>query len=281
MGNNGEVCASCGGVGYRIGRRGELAHATQCSCQESCRVCGGRRFVIANEGGYDVASPCECTRLLERIRLYNEAGIPGAYADRHLADFKPQNKTQTEARTRMWVYRTVEDIASERGVVLLGGPGVGKTLLVVGLLTHLTLQRAIPCRFVEFFQLCARIRTTFGGRGEESESSIIDPLVEVPVLVLDDLGKGQGSAWELTVVDQIITRRYNAGRIILATTNYLPEAEREAHRKGPDPRDRKRSHEPTLEDRIDVRLVSRLRGTCDFLVLEGDDYRLQPRHDSR
>lgn len=267
------VCPRCGGVGYLIGRRAELAFAAPCICQDACPTCRGERFVISVQDGYEVASPCACTHLRERIRLYNEAGIPGAYADRHLADFKDRgNDSLRQAHAAMGAYRVLDDVPSGTGLLLMGGPGVGKTLLMVGLLTHLTLHRAIGCRFVDFYQLCARIRATFGGRGEETEAGIIDPLVEVPVLVLDDLGKGQGSAWELTVVDQIVTRRYNAGRIILATTNYLPEAELAA-RPMSSAKDRKRA---TLEDRIDERLVSRLRQTCRFLVLEGvSDYRLE------
>lgn len=274
----GEVCHRCGGVGYLIGRRGELAHATPCVCQDACPKCRGQRFIISQQDGYEVASPCSCTHLRERIRLYNEARIPGAYADRHLADFKDRgNDTLRQAHAAMGAYRVLDDVPSGTGLLLMGGPGVGKTLLMVGLLTHLTLHRAIPCLFVDFYQLCARIRGTFGGRGEESEASIIEPLVEVPVLVLDDLGKGQGSAWELTVVDQIVTRRYNAGRIILATTNYFAESELAQRRQAPQPepgaRERRRT---TLEDRIDERLVSRLRQTCRFLVLEGvTDYRVE------
>lgn len=280
-----DLCRVCGGVGYVIGRRDELAHAEPCpQCQASCPICHGVRIVIGLEGGYEVARPCACVSLLERIRLYNESGIPGAYADKHLADFKDRgDHALARAHARMGRYRTSQDIMSERGIVLLGGPGLGKTHLVVGLLAHLTLQRAVACRFVDFYQLCARIRATFNERGNDrddaNERDIIADLVAVPVLVLDDLGKGQGSAWELTVVDQLVTRRYNAKRIILATTNFLPEAELEAREKREAERQRARrrprAFEPSLEERIGARLLSRLHENCDFELLpEIDDYRL-------
>ncbi|MFO0746509.1 MAG: ATP-binding protein [Myxococcota bacterium] len=274
-------CAICGGVGYLIGRDGEHARARACTCQEKCGICGGNRFVIEREAdGYDVAKPCVCTQILERVRCYNEATIPGAYADKHVASFNDRaTESLKRAKYCMMRYQQAVDVSTADGLVLLGGPGVGKTHLVVGLLAHLTLERAIPCRFVDFYQLCARLRSTFGGNGEETESSIIEPLVSVPVLVLDDLGKGQGSAWELTVIDQIVTRRYNAGRIILATSNYLPEDELE--RRGHDAaKDRRRGgrYEPSLEERIDQRLVSRLRQNCEFLILDGvSDFRSLPR----
>lgn len=277
------ACSICGGVGYAVGRSGEHARASVCTCREPCPQCKGVRYVIARDAdGYDIATPCACTQLLERVRCYNEAHIPGAYADKLLATFNDRGaETLKRAKFGMMRYQQAVDVSTADGLVLLGGPGVGKTHLVVGLLAHLTLQRGIPCRFVDFYQLCARLRSTFGGQGEESESSIIEPLVSVPVLVLDDLGKGQGSAWELTVIDQIVTRRYNAGRIILATSNYLPEDELERRAStGGDGKERRRPsrYEPSLEERIDQRLVSRLRQNCELLILEGvSDFRAQAR----
>jgi len=276
-----EPCARCGGVGFLVSRLGELAHAELCGCQARCPRCDNRRFVIVTDGGYDVATPCSCVGLSERIRLYNDAHIPGAYVDAHLASFKPgKNEVLEMARAAVSRYLNDADFTAARGLVLLGGPGAGKTHLMVGLLTEFTLKRAVACRFVDFYQLCARIRSTFDSRSEENEASIIEPLVGVPVLVLDDLGKGQGSAWELTVVDQLITRRYNAGRIILATSNFLPEGfvERRAEASGERRGGRATRYEPSLEERIDGRLVSRLRQNCELLVLQGvADYRTQKR----
>lgn len=269
-------CTRCGGREYLVTRGEELAEAVVCECRATCAKCKGARYVIAREGVYDVAVPCDCAALHRRVRAFNDARIPAGYADKRLTPSGPNDlhgfsdrKSESLKRAKAAVhrYRISVDASQAQGLLLIGGFGVGKTHLVCGLVSYLTLERGIGCRFVDYHELMARIRATFDRKDEtENEAAIIEPLVQVPVLVIDDLGKGQGSNWELTILDQIITRRYNARRIILATTNYRPESE------GGGESDKRRGLE-SLEERIGGRLVSRLQASCEFMVLDVDDYR--------
>ena len=156
------------------------------------------------------------------------------------------------------------DPQKSKGLLLVGGSGTGKTHLMCGLLNYLTLQRGIGCRFVDFFHLTARIRATYDNSRSESEQDILGPLAEVPVLAIDELGKGQGTPWELGIVDQLISRRYNAGRIVLATTNYEPEAWQPQTGKKID---------QSLEDRVGRRILSRMTEMCDVVEVRGPDFR--------
>lgn len=275
-------CPICLDRGVVIAPVGELAHAEVCQCKRECTICRGSRFVIAREGPYEVARPCECAALFGRVRLYNDAQVPAGYADKRLTPMGPDDahgfsdrgiESLKRAKAAVNRYRVAFDEGDNQGLVLMGGFGLGKTHLVCGLLAYLTLQRGIACRFVDYYSLLSRIRATFDrtpDRQPETEQSLIDPLVEVPVLAIDDLGKGQGSNWELTILDQIVTRRYNARRIIIATTNYLLERDLE-HAQ---PQRRNRRAGESLEERIGDRLVSRLHASCDMLVLDGPDYRI-------
>lgn len=287
------TCPRCGDRGYQVARDGELARAEVCECKSECATCKGSRYLIAREGPYEVARPCDCAGLITRVRLYNDAQIPAGYADKSLVPSGPNDphgfvhrdlESLKRAKAAVSRYSMSLEENNNQGLVLMGGYGLGKTHLVCSLLATLTLKRGIACRFVDYYSLLSRIRATFD-RGDrektgETEQSLIDPLVEVPVLVIDDLGKGQGSHWELTILDQIVTRRYNARRIIIATTNYLldKDLDQQAH-QGPARRGRRTGE--SLEERIGERLVSRLHASCDMLVLDGTDYRVNGPRASR
>lgn len=260
-----ERCHGSGVVHLDIGS--ETAVAEVCRCQLPCPKCDGAHYVIVEQGGYQVAAPCECRALHTRVRLFNEAQLPVGYGLKTVPGFVDQGGgNQGEIKTKLARYQAKFDTDAERGLVLVGQPGVGKTHLVCGLIHYFTLELGVPCRFVDFFHLTDRIRATFDKGDEESQASLIKPLVDVPVLVIDELGKGQGTAWEQTVIDQLISRRYNAGRLVFATTNFLPEA----WLSGTNERVKTAV---SLEERVGPRIYSRLAEMSDFLMVAGPDHR--------
>lgn len=282
------ACNRCTGTGYLMGRDAEFAKARLCVCREQCPVCNGARYVMKMEGVYEVAAPCECAGLVKRVSAFNDAQIPAGYAEKRLSALGPgdvhgfsdrglESLKRAKAAVNRYRVSMVTDV--EKGLLLIGGLGLGKTHLVCSLLSYFALERGIACRFIDYSDLMARIRATFDDGSEEKQSVIIEALVQTPVLAIDDLGKGQGTNWELSILDQIVTRRYNARRIILATTNYLPEDQLDK-RHGPGERKRRDLAE-ALEDRIGERLASRLRAACDFHVLEGADYRVHGPKEAR
>ena len=93
------------------------------------------------------------------------------------------------------------------------------------------------------------------------------PLVETEVLVIDELGKGRSNEWELNILDQLISKRYNASKKTVITTNYVSSDI--ARGIG--------EEKEILEERVGERIASRLYEMCEFMHLEGKDYRKERR----
>jgi len=178
--------------------------------------------------------------------------------------YEDRGGTQGEIRLYLMRYRQAYS-PGNRGLLLWGLAGRGKTHLACALVRHFALERGLTSRFVDFFHLLGDIKAGFhDGRSQED---LIGPLVEPEVLVIDELGKGKASEWEVSVLDQIVSRRYNAGRTLIATTNYDPSEDPERASQA----DRGVAR---LTDRgIDDRIFSRLKEMCDFREVAGPDYR--------
>ena len=162
----------------------------------------------------------------------------------------------------------------------MGGPGLGKTHLVVAVLKKLILEEGVDGKFVDFFQLLSDIR--HGYSHDQSEMSLIEPYLRSRVLVIDELAKGRNNEWEQTILDQFISSRYNAAdKITLFTTNYNDQDAVLSDKNG-----RTTSfYQPSLAEKVGERIFSRLTQMCDFIKMEGDDYRtkIQPpqKHNRR
>ncbi|MEN0064858.1 MAG: AFG1/ZapE family ATPase [Myxococcota bacterium] len=265
-------CPNCRGLGAAVARKGEYAVAVECSCLGPCPLCKGTGLVATEAGFRAPRRRCVCQRVRARMRAFDAVGIPGRYAQSTLGSFVVTGRVQHEVMKQVSAYLSAFDPEERPGsLVLHGEVGRGKTHLLVALLRELVLTRGVRARFVEFTHLLADLKAGFDhGRGM---ASLIDPLVDVDILAIDELGKGRNTEFEGTVLDEIVSRRYNAMRPLLATTNYHPGpalgravANAAAVQAGIAARE-------SLADRVGDRVYSRLRETARFVAVLGDDFR--------
>jgi len=113
--------------------------------------------------------------------------------------------------------------------------------------------------FYELGTLLKEIQNSFNPVSQTLELKVLSPVYETEVLVLDELGASKPTDWVRDMMMQIIGTRYNERRLTIFTTNYLDV--------------RRAQTEETLEDRIGVRLRSRLYEMCKTVVIEGEDFR--------
>lgn len=219
-----------------------------------CRRCLGSGMEIVPGKG---ARPCSCQKQRGHSTNLEKVRVPRRYADCHFNTYTAQNASQKEA----FLFASslaMEFPAVEQGLLLMGTVGVGKTHLAVSILKGLT-ERGFSCLFCEFGALLKQIQDSYNANTRTSELAVLAPVLNADVLVLDELGASKPTDWVRDTMAHIINSRYNDKKLTIFTTNYLDE--------------RRNEREETLEDRIGVRLRSRLYEMCRTVIITGEDYR--------
>jgi DNA replication protein DnaC len=241
--------------------------------REACALCGGTGWTLAQKDGVPGVARCECTKRDRLGRLMEGARIPGRYAHCQLDGFdtSPSLTTRSIDQAKFVAEKFVDEYPTSPplGLLFMGTPGVGKTHLAVGIIRELIHRKGVECMFRTFPELLKEIQNTYNPISKGSELSLLAPVLEVEVLVLDELGAQNPSSWVLDTVGYILNHRYNENRVTIVTTNYLDQTNRRDARKGT---------ADCLTDRIGDRMRSRLYEMCKTIPMEGSDFRQNVKH---
>ncbi|WP_161564248.1 ATP-binding protein [Listeria sp. SHR_NRA_18] len=176
-----------------------------------------------------------------RVRAQRKMGLLNNFsiiADHTIKDASFEGYIAEDATTEAYInkHRMIDVYKSYRAgkafnTWLFGKPGVGKSHLAMALLNNLSKkgEGKDSCLFIKVDKLMTMIRDTFDNQyqGKDSESSLVQQLIDVDYLVLDDLGaeagkidrQGQASDFVHRVLYAISDGR--RGKSTIITTNLL------------------------------------------------------------
>ena len=200
---------------------------------------------------------CACRTVSRTSSLADASRIPRRYDECNFDSYFPLNPSQEAAL--MFARRVADEYPNlDIGLLFIGTCGIGKTHLAVSILKAL-LEKNIPCLFYDFRDLLKEIQDSWNSQTQTSEMDILSAVYQAEVLVLDELGASKPTEWVKDTMTHVINKRYNDKKVTIFTSNYLDA--------------KTNPYDETLQERVGVRLRSRLHEMCKVITITGDDYR--------
>jgi DNA replication protein DnaC len=197
--------------------------------EEPCPICKGRGFLTLDvppgHPDFSKVVPCRCTQAriaAERTRSLLALSNLGALSRMTFDSFMPDGVGVAEGvrfNLREAYERSLEFARDPRGwLVLLGGYGSGKTHLAAAVANH-RVSLGYGVLFVVVPDLLDYLRATFSPSSETALDERLETIREAPLLILDDLGAHNSTAWAQEKLFQILNHRYNGRLPTVITSN--------------------------------------------------------------
>jgi DNA replication protein DnaC len=137
------------------------------------------------------------------------------------------------------------------GLYFCGDVGTGKTHLAVAVMNEVMQRKRVPSLFVTVPEFLDNLREAYMIPGRDLDEWM-DAVKNADLLVLDDLGAEKPNPWVRERLFVVVNHRYREALPTLFTSNIGPK---------------------DLASQLGERTASRIIAMCEWISLEGEDYR--------
>lgn len=224
----------------------------------ACAICDDTGWKTIEVDGVARVSRCDCWRERTIQQYLASARIPRRYQQCELSNFDTGISSHRQAHQK--ITRFIEQFpVVDRGLLLHGDHGVGKTHLAVALLKDVIRLKGARGLFYETRDLLKLVRDTYTTQSEATELEVLRPVFEAELLVLDDIGSEKKSEWVEETLGLVINTRYSERRVTVITTNLQDLTDD--------------THPNSIMFKLGGRIRSRLFEMCDWIHLDTVDIR--------
>lgn len=224
----------------------------QCTCEENQKALAKWADLLKQER--DLTDSMELIKAKLRHheqaaqKLLEESNLGRRFQSRTFENFHSTEFAAEYEIALNYAKNFVSNAESEgQGLLFIGTPGTGKTHLAAAIANYIIAKLGLQVKFGGFIDILDSIKQSF-----QTDDDVITELSDVPLLVIDDLGKERATEWSNSILYQVLNRRYENYLPVIITTNQ-------------DLR--------TLERRIGDATLSRLIEMCSGIRMVGRDYR--------
>jgi DNA replication protein DnaC len=186
--------------------------------------------------------------------LRERSGLSKRMRGYTFANFKPYlspSAARAAEKVENYLKNWEENKEAGRGLYFCGDVGTGKTHLAVAVMNEVMQRKRVPSLFVTVPEFLDNLREAYMIPGRDLDEWM-DAVKNADLLVLDDLGAEKPNPWVRERLFVVVNHRYREALPTLFTSNIGPR---------------------DLASQLGERTASRIIAMCEWISLEGEDYR--------